>query len=214
MATGGGLVGQGGCVEGSRGLAGWLAAGGWMVGWLGGAVMAWWGAARGWGGPGGAPLGWPSELDRSGYHSLTSDNPSPNCNVRVTPTALLFLSHPQLANTPPPTVTPSTPTPPYSSCHTLHPQTAPPPPPPCPGLLIGAAACLGCAMAPPGPAQMILAAVGKFGCAGAFTIASIFTSELFPTLVRSKVLGAENQVRVCVWGGSSLHLCAARFWGQ
>lgn len=41
--------------------------------------------------------------------------------------------------------------------------------------------------------QTIMAALAKFGCAGAFTIASIFTSELFPTLVRSAVLGAENE---------------------
>ncbi|PNW78695.1 hypothetical protein CHLRE_09g387060v5 [Chlamydomonas reinhardtii] len=61
------------------------------------------------------------------------------------------------------------------------------------GMLLGGAACLACAFVPAGPASSAFAALGKFGCAGAFTIASIFTSEMFPTLVRSAVLGAENE---------------------
>ncbi|GLI62485.1 hypothetical protein VaNZ11_005116 [Volvox africanus] len=61
------------------------------------------------------------------------------------------------------------------------------------GMLLGGAACLGCAFAPAGVVSALMAAVGKFGCAGAFTVASIFTSEMFPTLVRSAVLGAENE---------------------
>ncbi|GIL63031.1 hypothetical protein Vafri_17184 [Volvox africanus] len=61
------------------------------------------------------------------------------------------------------------------------------------GMLLGGVACLGCAFAPAGVVSALMAAVGKFGCAGAFTVASIFTSEMFPTLVRSAVLGAENE---------------------
>ncbi|EFJ44180.1 hypothetical protein VOLCADRAFT_95576 [Volvox carteri f. nagariensis] len=61
------------------------------------------------------------------------------------------------------------------------------------GMLLGGAACLGCAFVPAGVVSALMAAVGKFGCAGAFTVASIFTSEMFPTLVRSAVLGAENE---------------------
>jgi OCT family organic cation transporter-like MFS transporter 4/5 len=61
------------------------------------------------------------------------------------------------------------------------------------GMLLGGAACLGCGLIPSGPGQAGLAAVGKFGIAGSFAIASIYTSELFPTLIRSAVLGAENQ---------------------
>jgi len=61
------------------------------------------------------------------------------------------------------------------------------------GMLLGGLSCLACSFCPPGAGQSILAAVGKFGCAGAFTVASIFTSEMFPTLIRSAVLGVENQ---------------------
>lgn len=61
------------------------------------------------------------------------------------------------------------------------------------GMLLGGLSCIICAFVPPGIAQSVTAAFGKFGCAGAFGIASIFTSELFPTLVRSAVLGAENE---------------------
>jgi OCT family organic cation transporter-like MFS transporter 4/5 len=61
------------------------------------------------------------------------------------------------------------------------------------GMLLGGAACIGCAFTPPGAGQALLAACGKFGIAGSFAIASIYTSELFPTLIRSAVLGAENQ---------------------
>ncbi len=52
------------------------------------------------------------------------------------------------------------------------------------GMLVGGAGCLCCSFVPPGVASAAFAAIGKFGCAGAFTVASIFTSELFPTLVR------------------------------
>jgi MFS transporter, OCT family, solute carrier family 22 (organic cation transporter), member 4/5 len=63
------------------------------------------------------------------------------------------------------------------------------------GMLLGGLGCLGCALVKAGVGQTALAAVGKFGCAGAFTVASIVTSELFPTSVRSAVLGAESEVR-------------------
>ncbi|KAI8477034.1 MAG: major facilitator superfamily domain-containing protein [Monoraphidium minutum] len=59
--------------------------------------------------------------------------------------------------------------------------------------LLGGLACTACAFVRAGGAQMLLASVGKFGVAGAFAIASIYTSELFPTLIRSGVLGAANQ---------------------
>lgn len=42
---------------------------------------------------------------------------------------------------------------------------------------------MGCAFCPTGAGQTVLAAVGKFGVAASFAIASIYTSELFPTLV-------------------------------
>jgi len=61
------------------------------------------------------------------------------------------------------------------------------------GMLLGGVACLICSFCPAGILQAMFAGLGKFGCAGAFTIASIYTSELFPTLVRSAVLGAENE---------------------
>jgi MFS transporter, OCT family, solute carrier family 22 (organic cation transporter), member 4/5 len=60
------------------------------------------------------------------------------------------------------------------------------------GMLLGGGALLGCAFAPAG-GRVALAAVGKFGVSGAFAIASVYTSELFPTLIRSAVLGALNQ---------------------
>jgi OCT family organic cation transporter-like MFS transporter 4/5 len=60
-------------------------------------------------------------------------------------------------------------------------------------MLVGGAACVACAFVPAGGAQMALASVGKFGIAGAFAIASTYTSELFPTLIRSAVLGVVNQ---------------------
>jgi OCT family organic cation transporter-like MFS transporter 4/5 len=60
-------------------------------------------------------------------------------------------------------------------------------------LLAGGGACAGCAFVPAGGARVGLAAVGKFGISGAFSVASIYTSELFPTLIRTSVLGAENQ---------------------
>jgi MFS family permease len=60
-------------------------------------------------------------------------------------------------------------------------------------MLLGGVACVGCALTPAGPRQTVLAALGKFAVAGAFAIASIYTSELFPTLIRSAVLGVSNQ---------------------
>lgn len=61
------------------------------------------------------------------------------------------------------------------------------------GMLLCGLSCVVCAFIPAGIGQSITAALGKFGCAGAFAIASVFTSELFPTLVRSAVLGAQNE---------------------
>uniref|UniRef100_A0A383VW07 Major facilitator superfamily (MFS) profile domain-containing protein n=1 Tax=Tetradesmus obliquus TaxID=3088 RepID=A0A383VW07_TETOB len=61
------------------------------------------------------------------------------------------------------------------------------------GMLLGGLACIGCAVTPSATGRAALAAVGKFGIAGSFAIASIYTSELFPTLIRSAVLGYQNQ---------------------
>ena len=44
------------------------------------------------------------------------------------------------------------------------------------GILVGGISCLICSFCPPGAAQVFFATAGKFGCAGAFTIAAIFTS--------------------------------------
>jgi MFS family permease len=60
-------------------------------------------------------------------------------------------------------------------------------------MLLGGAACAACAFVPAGGAQMSLASVGKFGIAGAFSVASPYTSELYPTVIRSAVLGVTNQ---------------------
>lgn len=43
------------------------------------------------------------------------------------------------------------------------------------GMLLGGVACIGCAVTPGGAGQAVLAAVGKFGIAGSFAIASIYT---------------------------------------
>jgi OCT family organic cation transporter-like MFS transporter 4/5 len=43
------------------------------------------------------------------------------------------------------------------------------------GMLLGGAACIACAVSPTGAGQTILAAVGKFGIAASFAIASIYT---------------------------------------
>lgn len=68
-------------------------------------------------------------------------------------------------------------------------------------VLLGGAACTSCAFVPAGGAQMGLASVGKFGVAGAFAIASIYTSELFPTLIRSGEGAACGLADV--WGGGA-----------
>jgi hypothetical protein len=60
-------------------------------------------------------------------------------------------------------------------------------------MLLGGAACAACAFVPAGGAQMALASIGKFGIAGAFGIASPYTSELYPTVIRSAILGVTNQ---------------------
>jgi hypothetical protein len=87
------------------------------------------------------------------------------------------------------------------------------------GMLLAGVGSLLCALVPAGSAQAVMAAVSKFGCAGAFSVASIFTSELFPTLVRSAVLGLENEAaRVggiaapfIVLAGSQMHNAALPF---
>lgn len=43
------------------------------------------------------------------------------------------------------------------------------------GMLLGGAACVGCAMSPTGASQTVLAAIAKFGIAASFAIASIYT---------------------------------------
>lgn len=61
------------------------------------------------------------------------------------------------------------------------------------GLLLGGVACIPCAFVESPTALTGLAAVSKFGIAGSYTVASIYTSELFPTFIRSAVLGVENE---------------------
>eukprot|EP00879_Flechtneria_rotunda_P022366 GHRR01023600.1.p1 GENE.GHRR01023600.1~~GHRR01023600.1.p1 ORF type:complete len:147 (+),score=50.07 GHRR01023600.1:265-705(+) len=61
------------------------------------------------------------------------------------------------------------------------------------GMLLGGAGCIGCGIIPGSIGKQVLAAVGKFGISGSFAVAGIYTSELFPTLIRSAVLGVENQ---------------------
>jgi MFS family permease len=87
------------------------------------------------------------------------------------------------------------------------------------GTLLAGVGSLLCALVPAGSAQAVMAAVSKFGCAGAFSVASIFTSELFPTLVRSAVLGLENEAAraggiaapFIVLAGSQMHNAALPF---
>jgi OCT family organic cation transporter-like MFS transporter 4/5 len=43
------------------------------------------------------------------------------------------------------------------------------------GMLLGGLACIACGLTPAGSSQTVLAAVGKFGIAGSFAIASIYT---------------------------------------
>lgn len=43
------------------------------------------------------------------------------------------------------------------------------------GMLLGGLACIGCAVTPSATGRAALAAVGKFGIAGSFAIASIYT---------------------------------------
>eukprot|EP00775_Hariotina_reticulata_P004347 gene4347-4600_t len=65
------------------------------------------------------------------------------------------------------------------------------------GLLLGGGACLACALWSDPTAQVVLAAVGKFGCAGAESVIAIYTAELFPTCVRSTAMGIFNQAARC-----------------
>lgn len=65
--------------------------------------------------------------------------------------------------------------------------------------LICGVACMLCAAVPagtPGSANATLriaaAVVGKFGAAAAFALLFVFTTELFPTVVRSAALGANS----------------------
>eukprot|EP00201_Polytomella_parva_P022882 CAMPEP_0175043076 /NCGR_PEP_ID=MMETSP0052_2-20121109/2958_1 /TAXON_ID=51329 ORGANISM="Polytomella parva, Strain SAG 63-3" /NCGR_SAMPLE_ID=MMETSP0052_2 /ASSEMBLY_ACC=CAM_ASM_000194 /LENGTH=596 /DNA_ID=CAMNT_0016306039 /DNA_START=194 /DNA_END=1981 /DNA_ORIENTATION=+ len=87
------------------------------------------------------------------------------------------------------------------------------------GMLLGGLSCVICSIVPAGNGQAILASIGKFGCSAAFTVASIYTSEMFPTLVRSAVLGVENEAaRVggiaapfIVLAGTTMHKPAVPF---
>lgn len=60
-------------------------------------------------------------------------------------------------------------------------------------------ACILCAIIPNGEAgstsatlRIIAAVIGKFGVAAAFALLFVFTTELFPTVVRSAALGANS----------------------
>eukprot|EP00775_Hariotina_reticulata_P004351 gene4351-4604_t len=66
------------------------------------------------------------------------------------------------------------------------------------GLLLGGVACLaGAQSAGGGGATFALAAVGKFGCSVALAVCPTYTSELFPTCVRSTAMGIFNQASRC-----------------
>jgi OCT family organic cation transporter-like MFS transporter 4/5 len=43
------------------------------------------------------------------------------------------------------------------------------------GMLLGGLACIGCGLTPTGAGQTVLAAAGKFGIAGSFAIAGMYT---------------------------------------
>lgn len=58
---------------------------------------------------------------------------------------------------------------------------------------VGGAACLLCGVTT-GWLQRALAIFGKLGCAAALNLAFLYTSELFPTVVRSTALGITSQV--------------------
>lgn len=60
-------------------------------------------------------------------------------------------------------------------------------------------ACMLCAAIPPGAPgstnatlRILAAVIGKFGAAAAFALLFVFTTELFPTVVRSAALGANS----------------------
>jgi len=53
-------------------------------------------------------------------------------------------------------------------------------------------ACLLCALVSPGATRTALAVAGKFGAAIAFIILFLYTTELFPTVVRNAALGSNS----------------------
>ena len=52
--------------------------------------------------------------------------------------------------------------------------------------------CLLCALVPAGVVRTVLAVIGKFGAAIAFIILFLYTTELFPTVVRNAALGSNS----------------------
>lgn len=57
------------------------------------------------------------------------------------------------------------------------------------GFVVGSIACMLVTIMPDG-GQLLLAMVGKFAVAGVFNLAFLYTTEMFPTIVRNAALGA------------------------
>lgn len=57
------------------------------------------------------------------------------------------------------------------------------------GFVVGSVACIFMTFTP-GSGQLLLAMVGKFAVAGVFNLAFLYSTEMFPTVVRNAALGA------------------------